>query len=93
MRKGERDALAAMQAAADADLFLISAPHATDVMEVWNMSRVDLRFGLLDADSCSVQENGRCNVPTMIDGRRWTLIVEIEPEFVVVTLFAPDADQ
>lgn len=90
MTKGERGALAAMKAAADADAFRIAAPHATDVMEIWNISRVDIRFGLLDAADCTLQENGRYSVPTEIEGRAWTVIVEIEPEFVIVTLFTPE---
>lgn len=91
--KGEREAFAAIQAAADEDAFRITAPHATDVMEVWNMHRADLRFGLLDAESCTLQKNGRYSVPTEIEGRVWVFILEIEPEFVVVTLFTPEQDR
>lgn len=93
MTKGERVALATMQAAANADAFRITSPHATDVMEIWNMNRADLRFGLLDAVSCELQDTGRYSVPTEIEGRTWTLIVEVAPECVVVTLFTTEEDR
>lgn len=93
MTKAERAALAAVQAAADADAFRIVAPHATDVMEIWNMNRADVRFGLLDAESCESQDGGRYAIRTEIEGREWTLVVEIEAECVVVTLFTTEEDR
>lgn len=93
MTGAEREALAAMKVMAEKDLLRIASPHATDVMEIWNMNRVDLRFGILDALSCALQDNGRHNVRTVIDGRAWTLIIEFQPEFVVVTLFTDEEDR
>jgi len=85
--KGERAALEAIRRMAGANLFRIVAPHATDVMEVYHLQHADVRFGLLDARSCRRQSNRRYRVSTRIEERDWSLIVEVEPEMVVVTLF------
>lgn len=90
MTKDERRALDAIHLLADADLFRIASPHAVDVMSAYGLRRAQIRLGLLDALECKLQQNGRYRLPTWMEGRHWDVVVEIEPEMVVVTLIVKE---
>ena len=93
MTADERAALELIQMLAEAEietgtpLIRILKPHATDVMQIWNLQVADVLFALADATSCSRLKEGRYRLPADIDGRAWSFIVEVEPEALVVTLF------
>lgn len=93
MTADEKLALGIMKTLAEAEistgvsLVKILRPHATDVMEIHGLRPADVLFALTDATGCARQASGRYCVASEIDGADWTLVVEVESEMVLVTLF------
>ncbi len=81
------EALLAIRDAGLRGIFHI-ADHALDSMARRGAQYGDVRHGLANAPSCSLQSNGRWKVPSVdLDGDDLILIVAFDPDVLVVTIF------
>ncbi len=81
------EALAAIRGAGLRGIFRM-ASHAIDRAAERGASRDDVRHALRVAPSCAFQANGRWRADSLdLDGDELTLIIAIDGDVVVVTLF------